>query len=197
MPKLPVLYENVNISAVASWCPLVSHRLTHGENQHYLCWTRREDKQCITVTVTTVTSYSDRVYYWTFVRDVVVKNGHYNKIVHHLTLIETLCVTCRVTMLLSLNQTDMWPPNSPDLNPVDYAVWETLQQLVYQHRSFTSVAELKQAINLDLFLLPRWSRPLSRAAATFPAAAEFGATSWTEAHHITSEPKYGTCGIYC
>jgi len=49
-------------------------------------------------------------------------------------------------MLLSLNQTDMWPPNSPDLNPVDYAVWETLQQLVYQHRSFTSVAELKQAI---------------------------------------------------
>ena len=136
MPKLPV----------ASWCPLVSHRLTHGENQHYLCWTRREDKQCITVTVTTVTSYSDRVYYWTFVRDVVVKNGHYNKIVHHLTLIETLCVTCSVTMLLSLNQTDMWPPNSPDLNPVDYAVWETLQQLVYQHRSFTSVAELKQAI---------------------------------------------------
>ena len=79
-------------------------------------------------------------------RDVVVKNGHYNKIVHHLTLIETLCVTCSVTMLLSLNQTDMWPPNSPDLNPVDYAVLGTLQQLVYQHRSFTSVAELKQAI---------------------------------------------------
>ena len=24
-----------------------------------------------------------------------------------------------------------WPPNSPDLNPVDYAVWEALQQMVY------------------------------------------------------------------
>jgi len=22
---------------------------------------------------------------------------------------------------------DMWPPNSPDLNPVDYAVWGALQ----------------------------------------------------------------------
>jgi len=40
----------------------------------------------------------------------------------------------------------MWPPNSPDLNPVDYAVWGTLHQLVHKHRSFTSIAELKQAI---------------------------------------------------
>jgi len=41
---------------------------------------------------------------------------------------------------------EVWPPNRPDLNTVDYAVWGALQQLVYQHRSFTSVAELKQAI---------------------------------------------------
>jgi len=25
----------------------------------------------------------------------------------------------------------VWPPNSPDLNPVDYAVWGALQQSVY------------------------------------------------------------------
>ena len=37
---------------------------------------------------------------------------------------------------------DVWPPNSP----ANYAVWGALQQLVYKHRSFTSVAELKQAI---------------------------------------------------
>jgi len=24
----------------------------------------------------------------------------------------------------------LWPPNSPDLNPVDYAVWGALQQQV-------------------------------------------------------------------
>jgi len=39
----------------------------------------------------------------------------------------------------------MWPPNGPDLNPVDYAVWGALQQLVCKH-SFTSIAELMQAI---------------------------------------------------
>ena len=27
-----------------------------------------------------------------------------------------------------------WPPNSPDLNPVDYSVWGALQQMVYRHK---------------------------------------------------------------
>jgi len=27
-----------------------------------------------------------------------------------------------------------WPPNSPDLNPVDYAVWGALQQMVYRRK---------------------------------------------------------------
>jgi hypothetical protein len=27
----------------------------------------------------------------------------------------------------------LWPPNSPDLNPVDYKVWSALQQKVYNH----------------------------------------------------------------
>ena len=40
----------------------------------------------------------------------------------------------------------MWPPNSPDLNPVDYAVWGALQEMVYHCRSFQSVQELKSAI---------------------------------------------------
>ena len=40
----------------------------------------------------------------------------------------------------------MWPPNSPDLNPVDCAVWGTLQQQVYHNRKFTTVDQLKQAI---------------------------------------------------
>jgi len=26
----------------------------------------------------------------------------------------------------------VWPPNSPDLNPIDYAVWGALQQVVYR-----------------------------------------------------------------
>ena len=37
-------------------------------------------------------------------------------------------------------------PNSPDLNPVDYAVWGALQEMVYNRKTFTSVQELKRAI---------------------------------------------------
>jgi len=29
---------------------------------------------------------------------------------------------------------DLWPANSPDLNPVDYRIWSVLQQRVYQSR---------------------------------------------------------------
>ena len=27
---------------------------------------------------------------------------------------------------------DLWPSNSPDLNPVDYKIWGCIQELVYQ-----------------------------------------------------------------
>ena len=40
----------------------------------------------------------------------------------------------------------MWPPNSPDLNPVDCAVWGALQHMVYHQQRFDSVDELKRAI---------------------------------------------------
>jgi len=40
----------------------------------------------------------------------------------------------------------MWPPNSPDLNPVDYAIWGALQEKVYRLRKFTSVEQLKLTI---------------------------------------------------
>jgi len=38
---------------------------------------------------------------------------------------------------------DLWPPNSPDINPVDYNVWGVMQQRVYQCR-MNSGDELKQ-----------------------------------------------------
>jgi len=40
----------------------------------------------------------------------------------------------------------MWPPNSPNINPVDYAIWGALQQRVYHQRQFKTVEELKRAI---------------------------------------------------
>jgi len=41
---------------------------------------------------------------------------------------------------------DIWPPNSSDLNPIDYAVWGALQQRVYHGRKFKTVEELKLTI---------------------------------------------------
>jgi len=40
----------------------------------------------------------------------------------------------------------MWPLNSPDINPVDYAIWHALQQRDYHQRQFKTVEELKRAI---------------------------------------------------
>jgi len=39
----------------------------------------------------------------------------------------------------------MWPPNSPDLNPVDYAIWSIIQQHVYQTRVH-DIVELQQGL---------------------------------------------------
>ena len=40
---------------------------------------------------------------------------------------------------------DLWPPNSPDLNPVDYKIWGIIQQRVYECR-LNNVEELKQRL---------------------------------------------------
>jgi len=40
----------------------------------------------------------------------------------------------------------MWPPNSPDINPVDYAIWGAFQQRVYHQRQFKTVEELQRTI---------------------------------------------------
>jgi len=47
---------------------------------------------------------------------------------------------------VDFNKPYMWPPNSPDLTPVDYAVCGALQQRVYRRRKFNTVEELKRAI---------------------------------------------------
>jgi transposase len=41
---------------------------------------------------------------------------------------------------------DLWPPNSPDLNPVDYTIWGVVQQRVYEKRVY-NVDELKQRLS--------------------------------------------------
>ena len=40
---------------------------------------------------------------------------------------------------------DLWPPNSLDLNPVDYKIWGAVQKRVYQSWVY-SIDELKQRL---------------------------------------------------
>ena len=45
----------------------------------------------------------------------------------------------------------LWPPNSPDLNPVDYKIWSVLQDSVYKTR-IRDVNHLRQR------LIEEWSK---------------------------------------
>jgi len=38
---------------------------------------------------------------------------------------------------------NLWPPNSPDLNTVNYEIWAVMQHCVY-HRQIYSVHDLKR-----------------------------------------------------
>ena len=40
---------------------------------------------------------------------------------------------------------DLWPPNSPDLNPVDYKIWGCVQERVYQ-KPIYDVDQLKERL---------------------------------------------------
>jgi transposase len=40
---------------------------------------------------------------------------------------------------------EIWPPNSPDLNPVDYSIWSIMEQRVYQKR-IQNTDELRQCL---------------------------------------------------
>jgi hypothetical protein len=43
---------------------------------------------------------------------------------------------------------DLWSPNSPDLNPVDYSIWGILQERVYRTR-IADLNELKQRLPME------------------------------------------------
>ena len=55
----------------------------------------------------------------------------------------------------TLLQPNMWPPNSPDLNPVDYRVWSALERNIYRGRGFENTIELKEAILQEWEALPQ------------------------------------------
>jgi len=59
---------------------------------------------------------------------------------------------------------NLWPPNSPDLNPVDYKVWGTMQDRVYWAKVW-DVDDLKQRL-MDVWDRTVWSKASSMTRST-------------------------------
>jgi len=83
----------------------------------------------------------------------------------------------------------MWP--SLDINPVDYAIWDALQQRVYHQRQFKRVEELKRVIVTEWQKLSRrfidnsineWHRRLE--AVIRMVADTSSIATWLEQPHI-------------
>ena len=49
-------------------------------------------------------------------------------------------------MNISKKKPGQWPPNSPDLNPLDYAIWGILEVAIYG-KKFNTIDELKAVDN--------------------------------------------------
>ena len=45
---------------------------------------------------------------------------------------------------------DLWPPNSPDLNPVDYCIWGLMQQRLYK-------TPVRDTVDLEKRLVDTWA----------------------------------------
>jgi len=84
---------------------------------------------------------------------------------------------------------DLWPPNSPDLNPVDYKICGTMQQRVYQTINPNHLVRLRQWKHLimtsDLEARDIWSaitylhcKPTSTTTTTTSIQQSFSRTTW-------------------
>src|SRR5271167_868342 len=55
---------------------------------------------------------------------------------------------CENTFFFFLNK-ERWPPNSPELNPLDYSIWANISSNI-NYKKVTSVKKLKQEIRKSI-----------------------------------------------
>jgi len=94
---------------------------------------------------TTAISSSRRVCCLTSEQYVVIRGGHCSRMERQRTPPGprwTIWKKQHINFIEPLT----WPPNSPDINPVNYAIWGAHQQRVYHQRQLKTVEELKRAI---------------------------------------------------
>jgi len=129
---------SVYTSVTTSWC-----------RSEYLVWERQGWsssilKRKLTAHTTAILS-PRRVCYMTSEQYVVITSGHCSRMERQRTP-PGQPWTIRKKEHINFIESHMWPPNSPDINPVDYPMRGALQQRVYHQRQFKMVKELKRAI---------------------------------------------------
>ena len=70
---------------------------------------------------------------------------------HYLAKLEMLSGACYQVLEKKTPEfipSHLWPPNSPDLNPVDHSMWELLQEKVYKI-GITDLNKLKQRLRTE------------------------------------------------
>ncbi|CAM1314401.1 Uncharacterised protein r2_g2498 [Pycnogonum litorale] len=89
--------------------------------------------------------------------NALAKNGHYvfqqDGAKAHTANASVAYPKERVPELL---EPEIWPPNSPDLNPLDYRIWASLSNKVYENRNISNVHELKEAILIEWNNFPQY-----------------------------------------
>jgi len=80
--------------------------------------------------VTTAKLCCSDVFFRTFVRSPTIISC-FNRTARRLVEESQLLSSCTLQRTVpNFIEPSVWPPNSPDLNPVDYAVWGALQQSI-------------------------------------------------------------------
>ena len=61
---------------------------------------------------------------------------------------------------------ECWPPTSPDLNPLDYSIWQMLVEKVYSGELPKTIEELKAKITSEWEKLPQMDRTRHQSVAS-------------------------------
>ena len=143
---------------------------------------------------TTAISFSRRICCLTSEKYVVITGGHCSRMERQHTPPGPRWTIRRKEHIYFI-EPHMWPPNSPDINPMDYAIYGAFQQRVYHQRQFNTVEYLKRAIVTEWQKLSQrfidnsineWRRRLEAVIKNGGGHIEHCNLAWAAAHHFNT-----------
>jgi len=184
--------EREYFSRTTLWCQ--SEYLVWGRQG----WSSSILKRKLTAHATTILS-SERICCLISEQYVVITGGHCSRMERQRTPPGQRWTIRKKSTSTSLNLAHIWRPNSPDINPVDYASWGALQQRVYHQQQFKTVEELKRVIVTEWHKFSQrfidnsineWRRRLETVINNGGGHIEHCNLAWAAAHHFNTIERY-------